>query len=54
MAFSVNDEIFYDYTVTKQPIIFEITFRLPFMDTLALQKSERSGCSPALSPGRLA
>jgi hypothetical protein len=54
MAFSVNDEIFYDHTVTKQPIIFEITFRLPFMDSLELQKSERSGCSPALSPGRFA
>jgi hypothetical protein len=23
MAFSVNDEIFYDYAVTKQPIIFK-------------------------------
>jgi hypothetical protein len=54
MAFSVNDEIFYDYTVTKQPLIFEITFRLPSMVPLALQKTERFCCSHALIKGLLA
>jgi hypothetical protein len=54
MAFSVNDEIFYDYTVTKQPLIFEITFRLPPMVPLALQKTERFCCSHALIKGLLA
>jgi hypothetical protein len=32
MAFSVNDEIFYDHAVTKQPLIFKIAknpFNMP-------------------------
>jgi hypothetical protein len=54
MVFSINDEIFYDHTVTKQPIIFEITFRLSLMASLALQKPERFGRSHARLQGLLA
>jgi hypothetical protein len=54
MVFSVNDEIFYDHTVTKQPIIFEITFHLPPMVSLALQKPERFGRSHTHVQGLLA
>jgi hypothetical protein len=39
MVFSINDEIFYDHTVTKQPIISEITFHQPMMFSFELQKN---------------
>jgi hypothetical protein len=37
MTFSVNDEIFYDYAVTKQPIIFKISRNSSHMSEIALQ-----------------
>jgi hypothetical protein len=37
MTFSVNDEIFYDQAVTKQPIIFEIAVNSLKMPEIALQ-----------------
>jgi len=43
MVFSDNDEIFYDHTVTKQPIISSITFHLRRMLHLLLQKYSLPG-----------
>jgi hypothetical protein len=40
MTFSVNDEIFYDQAVTKQPIIFKIYRNSPSMSEIALQNLE--------------
>jgi hypothetical protein len=37
MTFSVNDEIFYDQAVTKQPIIFKIPVNSLNMPEIALQ-----------------
>jgi hypothetical protein len=37
MTFSVNDEIFYDQAVTKQPIIFKISRNSSRMSEIALQ-----------------
>jgi hypothetical protein len=37
MTFSVNDEIFYDQAVTKQPIIFKIPRNSSRMSEIALQ-----------------
>jgi hypothetical protein len=37
MTFSVNDEIFYDHAVTKQPIIFKIAENSLNMPQIALQ-----------------
>jgi hypothetical protein len=51
MVFSVNDEIFYDHTVTKQPIIFEIAFHQPMMFPFELQKNRLPTGKAALVQG---
>jgi hypothetical protein len=42
MTFSVNDGIFYDHAVTKQPIIFEIAINSLKMPEIALQTHRRN------------
>jgi hypothetical protein len=51
MVFSINDEIFYDHTVTKQPIISEITFHQPMMFSFELQKNRLPTGKEALVQG---
>jgi hypothetical protein len=51
MVFSINDEIFYDHTVTKQPIISKITFHQAMMFSFALQKNRLPAWTQALVQG---